>query len=188
MDDSGGVMTDTLTPQTPRPSGRKSRRWIPAVVAGLVLVAVALLSWNLFTGALFFYNADEAIEQRVDLGSDRFTLQGTPVECSITTGTQAGEPVTAFSLAFGGATIDVVHRGDPAELFKGGVPVVLDGAWVEADPGVDGFVGLANDGWYYESDRMRVKHDEDYINEDEYDDRVTESENQALIANPVCGS
>jgi len=181
-------MTDTLTPRSARPGRRRSRRWIPAVVVVAVLTTVGLLSWNLFTGALFFYNADEAIERRVELGDDRFTLQGTPVECSITTGLQADEPVTAFSLSFGGATIDVVHRGDPAELFKGGVPVVLDGAWVEADPGVDGFVGLADDGWYYESDRMRVKHDEDYINEDEYDDRAAENSSQTLIADEVCGS
>jgi cytochrome c-type biogenesis protein CcmE len=181
-------MTDTLAPRAPRAGRRGSRRWLPAIIAVAVLAAVVVLVLNLFTGALFFYNADEAIEQRTDLGDDRFTLQGIPIECSITKGTVGDEVVTAFSVSFGGAIVDVVHRGDPAELFKGGVSVVLDGAWVEGDPGVSGFHGLADDGWYYSSDRMRVKHDEDYINEDEYDSRLAESRSQAQIADQVCGT
>ena len=48
-------------------------------------------------------------------------------------------------------------------------------AWVQSDPNVDGFDGLADDGWYFASDRMRVKHDNDYINDDGYEDRLAES-------------
>ena len=180
-------MTETLTPRPPRTGRTGSKRWIPAIIGVAVLVTVIYLVWNLFTGALFFYNADEAVERRVELGDDRFTLQGTPIECSISNSTQGSEVVTAFSVSFGGIMVDVVHRGDPAELFQGGIAVVLDGRWVEGDPAVDGFNGLADDGWYYSSDRMRVKHDEDYINDDEYDDRLAASETQAEVAAEVCG-
>ena len=180
-------MTETLAPQAPRAGRAGSRRWIPALIAVAVLVAVVLLVWNLFTGALFFYNADEAVERRAELGDDRFTLQGTPIECSITKSTQGNDVVTAFSVSFGGAMVDVVHRGDPAELFDGGTPVVLDGSWVEGAPAVADFDGLADDGWYYASDRMRVKHDEDYINDDDYDSRLAESQAQDAIAAEVCG-
>jgi len=178
---------DDLTPQSPRAGRTSSRRWIPAAVGVAVLVAVVLLVWNLFTGTLFFYNADEAVERRDELGDDRFTLQGTPIGCTITEGTQDDELVTAFSVSFGGVPVDVIHRGDPAELFQGGIPVVLDGSWVEATPAVTGFEGLADDGWHYRSDRMRVKHDEDYTNDDEYDDRVAEAEASAAVAAEVCG-
>lgn len=168
-------MTETLAPQAPRPARTRGRRWAPAAIAGVVAVLIVVLVWNLFTGTLFFYNADEAIERRGELGDDRFTLQGTPVGCSIIEGSQGDEPVTAFTVSFGGALVDVVHRGEPAELFEGGTPVVLDGNWVKAEPEVVGFDGLADDGWYYSSDRMRVKHDNDYINDEEYEDRLEQA-------------
>ena len=168
-------MTDTLTPRRPRPDRSRSRRRPAGVIAVAVLVGVIVLGWNLLTGALFFYNADEAVERRAGLGDDRFTLQGTPIACSITSGAQDDEIVTAFTVAFGGVLADVVHRGDPAELFEGGTPVVLDGRWVDAAPDVEGFDGLADDGWHYASDRMRVKHDNDYINDDEYESRLEQA-------------
>ena len=159
---------------------------MPALIAIAVAVGIVVLVWNLFTGALFFYNADEAIERRSELGDDRFTLQGTPVGCTITSGTQGDEIVTAFTVSFGGALVDVVHRGEPAELFEGGTPVVLDGSWVQAAPAVSGFDPLADDGWHYASDRMRVKHDEDYINDDEYDERLDATASQAGAAAGAC--
>ena len=42
--------------------------------------------------------------------------------------------------------------------------------------------GLADDGWYFASDRMRVKHDNDYINDDGYEDRLAESAEQVDVA------
>lgn len=177
-------MTDALTPQAPRSGRTRSRRWVPAAIGATVAVLIVVLVWNLFTGALFFYNADEAIERRSELGDDRFTLQGTPVGCSIVAGVQGSDAVTAFTVAFDGALVDVVHRGEPAELFEGGTPVVLDGQWVNDSAGVDGFEGLADDGWHYASDRMRVKHDEDYINDDEYEERLAKAD--ALAAAGDC--
>lgn len=179
-------MTDTLAPQEPRSGRGRQRRWVPALIGIAVVVAVGALVWNLLTGALFFYNADEAVAERTELGDDRFTLQGTPIDCSITSGSQGEEVVTAFTVAFGGVLVDVVHRGEPAELFEGGIPVVLDGNWVAGAPDVAGFEPLADDGWHYASDRMRVKHDNDYINDDEYDERLAESNAQAELTGEGC--
>lgn len=173
---------DSLAPQEPRPVRRGRRRLVPALIAVVLAGAVVALVWNLVGGSLFFYNADEAVERRADLGDERFTLQGSPVGCSIVNGFQGDDPVVAFSVTFGGESVDIVHFGDPAELFEPDVPVVLDGNWIEGDHQVDGFDGLAQDGYYFASDRMRVKHDNDYINEDEYDDRLTESTEQAAPA------
>ncbi|MEM8708597.1 MAG: cytochrome c maturation protein CcmE [Actinomycetota bacterium] len=179
---TGTAVDESLAPQEPRPT-RSSRRKIgPAVVALVMAGAVVGLVWNLASGALFFYNADEAVERRDELGDQRFTLQGLPIGCSIVEGFQAETPVVAFSVTHGGVSVDIVHFGDPAELFEPDVPVVLDGAWVQGASGVDGFRGLADDGWYFASDRMRVKHDNDYINDDEYDERLAESAEQVVVA------
>jgi cytochrome c-type biogenesis protein CcmE len=179
-------MTDTLAPREPRRGRRRQRRWLPAVIGIGVVVAVVALVWNLLTGTLYFYNADEAVAERPSLGDDRFTLQGVPVGCSITSGSQGEQVVTAFTVAFNGVLVDVVHRGEPAELFEGGTPVVLDGNWVEGAPAVSGFEPLADDGFHYASDRMRVKHDNDYINDDDYDERLAETESSADDAAAAC--
>lgn len=179
-------MTGELTPRAPRPLRSRKAPWFALVIALAVVVAVAALIVNLVEGSLYFYNADEAVEERSDIGDRRFTLQGSPIGCSIVEGFSGDEPVVAFSLSFGGASVDVVHHGDPAELFQADVPVVLDGAWVAQPPVVEGFTGIANDGWHFSSDRMRVKHDNDYINDDEYDERLTLSDAGADSTEVVC--
>ena len=179
-------MTGELTPRAPRPLRARRARWVALPIALAVTAAVAVLIVNLVGGSLYFYNADEAVEKRSDIGSRRFTLQGSPIGCSIVEGFSGDEPVVAFSLSFGGTSVDVVHNGDPAELFAADVPVVLDGVWIEQSPAVEGFSGIANDGWHFSSDRMRVKHDNDYINDDEYDERLTLSEAGADSTEVVC--
>ena len=179
-------MTGELTPRPPRPLRARRAPWIGVVVALALAAVVAVLVVNLLEDSLYFYNADEAVEERADIGAKRFTLQGAPIGCSIVEGFDGDAPVVAFSLSFGGASIDVVHHGDPAELFQADVPVVLDGAWVARAPVVEGFTPIANDGWHFSSDRMRVKHDNDYINDEEYDERLTLSEAGADSAEVVC--
>ena len=179
-------MTGEMTPRAPRPLRARRAPWIGAVIALALAAAVVVLVVNLLGDSLYFYNADEAVEQREEIGSRRFTLQGAPIGCSIVEGFNGDEPVVAFSLSFGGSAIDVVHHGDPAELFQPDVPVVLDGAWVAEAPLVEGFGGIANDGWHFSSDRMRVKHDNDYINDEEYDERSTLADDGADSTGVVC--
>lgn len=177
-------MTDSaLSPQQPRPTRSSSRKTVSALVAVAAALIVGWLVWNLVGGSLFFYNADEAVERRSELGDERFTLQGAPIGCSIIEGFQDEQSVVAFSVAFEEVAVDIVHSGDPAELFQADVPVVLDGHWVQAAPEVEGFSGVANDGWHFASDRMRVKHDNDYT--DENSDRIADGESQG-ITEEVC--
>ena len=91
-------------------------------------------------------------------------------------GTPFGEPISTeiedegrldvavvFPILFEGTVIDVVHVGAPAELFQPGVPVVLEGTWVQGLPdGVDRVSQGANDGWHFASNDMVVKHDNEY--------------------------
>ena len=164
-----------LSPLMARPDGRspKARRWTAAAVTLAVVAGVALLVSNLLgDSALFFYNADEAVERRDELASQRFRLQGTPLQTPVDTFFD-DRPVLAFPVGFNGAVVDVVHTGDPPELFQPGVPVVLEGAWQSGSgPGP----AVASDDWHFASDRMLVKHDNDYRDRDDYDERIADAE------------
>ena len=151
--DAGAAPPLDLTPRTTpaRRRGLAASLVLVAVVAALALIAVKALG----DASLFFLNADEAVEQREDLGTDRFRLQGKVVDDSVEE-TDAG---VAFQVTFNGVTVDVVHRGDPPELFQPGIPVVLEGHW---------------DGEVYASDRILVKHSSEY--EADNEDRLREAD------------
>jgi cytochrome c-type biogenesis protein CcmE len=142
---------------TPRPAPAKRRRGLAAslvllvVVLALVVIAVKALG----DASLFFLNADEAVEQREDLGTDRFRLQGTVVPGSV----QETDDGVAFAVTFNDVEVDVVHQGDPPELFQPDIPVVLEGNW---------------DGEVFASDRILVKHSSEY--ESENQDRLQEAD------------
>lgn len=139
-----------LTPRTPLEvrAPRRPRRALPKVVAGLVVVALGVVAWQGLTNAtVYFYNADEAIVDRETLGDRRFRLQGTVVDGSVErTATGAG-----FRVAYNGVEVPVRHSGATPELFQVGIPVVLEGHWV--DPAV---------GDHFASDRILVRHTEYY--------------------------
>ena len=142
---------------TPRAAGPRRRRGLlasvvlVAVVGALAFIAVKALG----DASLFFLNADEAVEQRADLGTDRFRLQGTVVEASVD---ETDEGV-AFAVEFNDVEVDVVHAGDPPELFQPGIPVVLEGNW---------------EGEAFASDRILVKHSSEY--EAENEERLDEAD------------
>lgn len=134
---------------------------------GLVIAAVAgaiafLLLQGLGSATTYFRNADEAVADRSDLGTDRFRLQGTVVEGSRR---QVGETVE-FTVAYDCAFVPVVHRGDPPELFKEGIPVVLEGAYP------------TDSATTYQSDRILVRHTSEY--------RTEEADRLALAAEEQC--
>ena len=64
-----------------------------------------------------------------------------------------------FTIAFNGATVPVHHiGGDPPELFKPGIPVVLEGHWDQS-------------GQFFTSDTILIKHSADY--KEQNPDRVS---------------
>jgi len=178
--DSGDDL-NSLAPLTRRPPRRmgRRRRWAAALIALAAAAAVAALVANLLSdSALFFYNADEAVERRDELGARRFRVQGTPLNAPVDVFVDDRQAL-AFSIGFEGAVIDVVHVGDPPELFQPGVPVVLEGAWrprPRPSTVADATNGPTGDGWHFASDRMLVKHDNDYRNRDDYDQRIVEAD------------
>ncbi len=120
------------------------RLWL---AGGLVVAALGfLVIQGLGNATLYFRTADEAVAQRESIGNRRFRIEGNVVAGSVQ---QAGERVS-FTIEENGVTVPIVHRGDPPELFKPGIPVVMEGRF---------------DGDHFASDRMLVKHSETYIAE-----------------------
>jgi cytochrome c-type biogenesis protein CcmE len=117
------------------------------IVLGLVVLAIGFLAYKgLGDATTFFRNADEAVAQRSELGTKRFRLQGTVVPGTV----QADGTQVRFDVEYRCVVVPVVDTGDRPELFKQGIPVVLEGSFVK---------GTAKT---FASDRIIVKHTEEY--------------------------
>jgi cytochrome c-type biogenesis protein CcmE len=120
----------------------RRRLWL----AGMVVVGALgfLVFQGLGNATLYFRTADEAVAQRAQLGDRRFRIEGDVVAGSVN---QVGNDVS-FTLISKNVEVPVRHKGDPPELFRPGIPVVLEGHF---------------QGDYFASDRILVKHSETYI-------------------------
>jgi cytochrome c-type biogenesis protein CcmE len=140
----------------PRPR-RSHRRWLPLLVLVVVAGGLGLFAYKgLNDATLYFRNADEAVAQRDSLGDKRFRLQGT-----VTGEPTEADGVLRFDVAYNGVSVAVRHRGSPPDLFRPGIPVVLEGRW---------------EGSVFASDRILVKHDESYESREDYRTRTSEAE------------
>jgi cytochrome c-type biogenesis protein CcmE len=117
------------------------------IVIGIVVLAIGLLAYKgLGDATTFFRNADEAVAQRSSLGVKRFRLQGTVVPGSVQ---DAGTDVR-FEVEYHCVIVPVVHTGSRPELFKQGIPVVVEGKFVAGSEKT------------FASDQIIVKHTEAY--------------------------
>jgi cytochrome c-type biogenesis protein CcmE len=142
-----------------RSRARRHRRWLPLVVLCVALLALGGLVYKgLSDATLYFRNADEAVAQRDSLGTKRFRLQGT------VTGQPVERPdgTVDFDVKFNGVSVAVHHEGSPPDLFRVGIPVVIEGHW-------------AARGDVFDGDRILVKHDETYESQKDYEKRIAEA-------------
>ncbi len=161
-EESGEAGPLDLTPQASRPQRRARNPFSIAVLLLVVAGVVFVLLRTLGDASLFFYEVDEAVSLRAELGSERFRVVGTPQPGLVETRLD-GQAAVVFTLCVADVLADVAHLGDPAELFQPGVPVVLQGFWVSGEPpGIGSLTAAAGDGWYLRTDHMVVKHDNDY--------------------------
>lgn len=140
-------LSPRTAPEAPGAVTPKRRRspWAYGALV-LVLLGIGVVAYQALTSAsLYFYNADEAVEQQAELGDKRFRLQGSVLNDVEPT----PEGGVTFTVKFNGVEVAVRHQGDPPELFEPGIPVVLEGRWAAA-------------GDVFESDTIRVKHSEEY--------------------------
>ncbi|HEX2117708.1 MAG TPA: cytochrome c maturation protein CcmE [Acidimicrobiales bacterium] len=122
----------------------RTRLWVAGAV---VLGALGFLVFQgLGNATLYFRTADEAVAQRAELGDRRFRIEGDVVDGSVR---QVGNHVT-FTLTKNAVEVPVRHEGDPPELFRPGIPVVLEGRF---------------QGDHFSSDRIMVRHSETYVAE-----------------------
>ncbi len=123
---------------------QRRRLWMAGIV---VLAALGFLVFRgLGNATLYFRTADEAVAQRGELGDRRFRIEGDVVDGSVR---QLGNDVT-FTLTKNAVEVPVRHKGDPPELFRPGIPVVLEGRF---------------QGDHFSSDRIMVRHSETYVAE-----------------------
>lgn len=114
------------------------------VVALLVAAAVAfLLTRALGDSIVYFRTASQAVADKAELGDKRFRIMGTVLGGTV----RSVSDTTRFTIAEKGTSVDVIHDGDPPELFQPGIEVVLEGHW---------------DTDHFASDRIMVKHSEEY--------------------------
>ena len=167
--DAGDDALD-LTPR-PRDAEKRGSKTVPSIVLAVVLLVVGFVLFQGLSGAtLFLRDANDAVSERDELAERRFRLLGTPIAITDDQFDFNGETSVRFSIACDGTAVDIVHRGNVAEAFQMGVPVVLEGRWADSAPIGESWDSGANDGYYFESDRMLVKHDNEYR-----EDRVSEA-------------
>jgi cytochrome c-type biogenesis protein CcmE len=120
------------------------KRGYAAIFLAVAVAVAGLLLWQgLQNATVYFKTVDEAAAQRASLGSRRFRLEGIVQPGSV----QESSSGVDFVVEENDAEIRVHHVGDPPELFKPSIPVVLEGHF---------------NGKVFESDRILVKHTSEY--------------------------
>jgi cytochrome c-type biogenesis protein CcmE len=120
------------------------RRRSAALLLVVAFVVAGVLLWQgLSNATLYFKTVDEAVAERAELGDRRFRLEGIVQEGSV----READGGVDFVVEENGAEIRVHHVGDPPELFRPNIPVVLEGRFA---------------GQRFASDRILVKHTSEY--------------------------
>ena len=133
-----------VTEARAKPRGLLSNRRRLLVAVIVVLAGLGfLLTRALGDSVVYFRTADEAVADKAELGERRFRIEGTVLDGTV----READERTRFTIAEKGVRVDVVHEGDPPDLFQPGIPVVLEGRW---------------SGGHFASDRIMVKHSEQY--------------------------
>ncbi len=110
-------------------TNRRRRAYFAVGMCVVAIGAIVVLTVVLSSNIQYFRTVSEAVAHRGD--RSQFRIAGAVVNGSV-----------------GKAPADIVHHGDPPQLFKAGAPVVCEGHW-----GAHGA---------FDSDRILIKHGSDY--------------------------
>ncbi len=118
---------------------------IPAI--GILVVIFGFLTFGALGDNLVYFRTPTELAGGQEDGTGRLRLGG-----QVEPGTVVQEETTVtFQVGDGVTAIPVIHTGSPAQLFREGIGVVVEGRW---------------DGRVFRSDTMLIKHDEQYRTED----------------------
>ena len=149
--DSGTTVLAGRDAVGPAPRVRSRRSMLGSrrrqVIAGLAIAsAIGFLVFEGLGNALSYYQTvPQALAQRGALGTKSFRIMGT-------VGPTVGEVNhrTVFDISYQGKTVSVVDSADPPQLFKPGIPVVLEGHFAAGSD-------------VFDSDLIMVKHSANYV-------------------------
>ncbi len=148
---------------------------------GAIAVAIGFLVFQgLGNATEYFKTTEEAVAQQKSLASKRFRLEGIVVDGTVCAPTGGG---VQFLVESNGKKLGVQHDGDPPELFRANIPVVLSGSFDNKSarlPEVDGPT--------FRSDLVMIKHTNEYIekNKDRVDDYVGKDESSPAADISAC--
>lgn len=141
------ALTTATPPAPPAPRRRRALlgTWRRQAVAALIIggALAFLLLEGLSNATVYFKTADQAVADRASLGSRPFRIEGT-----VEPGVRQVAGTTVFSIVANNVVVHVVDSKQPPQLFKPGIPVVLEGHW---------------QGDIYASDQIMVKHTASYV-------------------------
>jgi cytochrome c-type biogenesis protein CcmE len=120
-----------------------------AAIGGCVVavVAIAVLAVVLSDNVVYFRTASEAVDDRENLGTERFRLAGAVVPGTIEE-TRRG---VRFDVSDGDAVVAIDHTGAPPDLFEPDAPVVVEGRWRSTRADAP-----------FVSDRIMIRHGSEY--------------------------
>ena len=153
-----------LTPRTDssvpaRSPVRTKRKILPMIVVVLTIVVGGVVVTRFLTSAIDYYcNVDEVGSRSGCEGDRRMRVQGVVDEGSVA----KSDGATTFAMSFRGETLNVRYLGDPGGVFQECIPVVAHGRLVNGT---------------FESDRIEVKHSNQYVEKN--GERISESEGEA---------
>jgi cytochrome c-type biogenesis protein CcmE len=111
-----------LYPRRRQSLGTRRQRIVAAVI---ILGALGFLIERGLANAIDYYlTANQAVAQRAQLGDTDFRIQGTVLPGVHQVGT-----TLQFVISSHNVDVKVVSTGTPGQLFRVGMPVVLDGHW-----------------------------------------------------------
>ncbi len=127
---------------------RKLTRRRLFLVGSVVLIAVGFLLYKTLSSSItYFKTVDQALAARSTLKHSTFQLEGLVQSRSISY--PSATSVDFVLMGTHGNEIVINNSGEPPELFRGNIPVVLVGHFV--------------DGQTFVSDQILVKHSNSYI-------------------------
>ena len=133
-----------------------------AALGVTVLLLGVLFVGNINGNLVYFLTPQEALAQRADFADGRrLQIGGLVQEGSVEPSADGLRFIVASGTEPGAAAVPVLYDGSPAQLFRPGIGVVMEGSWA---------------GDTFDADTMIVKHDENYAPPDD----ETQPEESAL--------